>query len=431
MVARPVPRRPTAGRHHREPGERRRAERRLRAAAARPGPGRRGARGNAERVDFESGHVDARLVQGERGAQLAERPRPELGERGGEGSGATPRAGRSLGARRQGELAAPLKRRGQERCEVLEARRRRADLGLDLRLAGQRVGRQRTRPGRARVGRDPAHPEPRLGLLQTQARAGQPQRQLDVAHRCAADLDLWSAHGARGLDRLAAAARIGGERGASGHPGDSERRPEPAQLGVDAAGERDRAVAAQHGPRPRPRVRATARRAASARGRRHRGAPLPGPLPGRARPGRRAAAHCRAPGRAHCSRDRRRSPSRSGCRPGRPAESAPRRVACPSQRSTIGPWLAHGSPRSRRPSGIRRTTPRPLSGRASGIDSSARLDTRPSTWSAAAEPSSRSNGWSARSSSSRLLVSAPPASSRPAALARSRRAGKDSSPSSA
>ncbi len=103
----------------------------------------------------------------------------------------------------------------------------------------------------------------------------------------------------------------------------------------------------------------------------------------------------------------------------------------PSERSTIGPWLLHGSPKRRRLSGVTRMTTRAVCGWSSGIDHSPRAVRRPSTRSAtAAAPSSRSSGWSARSSSSRRPARVAPASSRPATVARSFLPGNDSSPSS-
>ena len=168
------------GRHHREAGERRRAERRLRASPARPGPRARRTCGDAERIDGELGHIDPRPVQVERGAQPAERPRPELDERGREGSGAAPRSGCALRARRQRELAAPLQGRGQQRCQVFEARRRRADLRLELRPDGERLGRHTgpssSRSRRPRSGSSRASPGPSPGARSTGTIAGAARR---------------------------------------------------------------------------------------------------------------------------------------------------------------------------------------------------------------------------------------------------------------
>ena len=113
-VARPVPRRPTPAGTIASPASGAGPS----VAFALPPPAQAHvpvARAGIPNASTESSVTSMRVrVQGERGAQLPERARPDLDERGGEGSGATPRAGRSLRARRQGEVAAPPQGRGQE-----------------------------------------------------------------------------------------------------------------------------------------------------------------------------------------------------------------------------------------------------------------------------------------------------------------------------
>ena len=216
--------------------------------------------------------------------------------------------------------------------------------------------------------------------------------------------------------------RVTRRYGAAADPGDSERRPrEPAQLGIGAASGRDQHAPARPGQRGRGRPLCA--RADSAPGAAV-GTPLPAPLPGQARPGRPAAGHCRGPGGPRFSGPASARRWRSGFRRGR-QPGALRRIRGPSPQDDR---LARPADQGRRPSGVKPDDAVSARRLAERIDSS--RDSTAGPRRARPRPGrARGRGASARSSSSKLLASTPPDSGRPAAFARSRRAGNDISPS--
>ena len=408
IVARPVPCRPARRRHDREAGQRRRAERGLRAATAGPGPAGGAARGDAESVDGQLGHVDARVVQGEDGAQLPERSRSDLGERGGEGAGgrATPEVcpprARPAPDRRAPEAAEG--RSGERSSRRIAGARTSALISVWPASASAVSGPARGHIG-ARVGREPARPEPRLALRDVQTRPGQSQRQVE---------SLTVAPRAESADACSepVASRASPRPRASAVSVARPPTPETPSAGASRAssastrpGERDGAVAAGRGPRRRPRARATARRAGSARrlapSRRTSARACPRPIPPRA-PGSRALSSASVSPRLSGT-DQRAGRAQTTGRAVEPEALHADSRSLPAQhdRPLARPRLAEETQARRASDGA---TPRPFARLGERDRRLAATDTRPSTWSAAPEPSSRSRGWSARSSSSSVLL---------------------------